>query len=153
MKTSFYKNLDSNISTVTPRTSIKKIIQVIKTFDNNLDLNTLNSTIIRDLAILEFVTLKENQFHLTKLGRKVNLDNYEIEFLKQAYKIPKIKTATDFIEKQKGRVTSNTLLNSIPDILESSLTESSKVIYAGYILQWSRFIIQKSTLHNTVYKK
>jgi hypothetical protein len=148
MKTSFYKNLDSNISTITPRTSIKKIIQVIKTFDNNLDLNTLDSTILRDLALLEFVTLKENQFHLTESGKKVNSNNYEVEFLKQAYKIPKIKTATDFIEKQKGRVTSNILLKSIPDILESSLTESSKVIYAGYILQWSKFIIVKSTLHN-----
>lgn len=153
LKTSFYKNLDANFSTITPRTSIKNIIQALKTLPDSVNLNTLNSNILRDLALLGFVTLKDNQFSLTEIGKKIDSNNFEIKFLKQAYKIPKIKTATDFLEKQNRSVNSQTLLKSIPNILESDLANSSKLIYAGYILQWAKFIVEKATLHNIVYKK
>lgn len=145
MKTSFYKNLDSNISAITPRTSTKKLIPIIEKIPSGIDLNNLDSGIIRDLALLGLVELKESNFILSEIGSELTTSNYKIILLKQAYKIPKIKIVTDFLTQSKERVTTKSILKSIPNILEDNLTDSSKVIYAGYILQWAKFIIKINT--------
>ena len=115
------------------------------------DLNILDSGIIRDLALLGLVELKESNFYLSEIGNELTTSNYEIILLKQAYKIPKIKIVTDFLVQSKEKITAKSILKSIPNILEDNLTNSSKLIYAGYILQWAKFITEKASLHNTSY--
>ncbi|WP_439185429.1 restriction endonuclease [Carboxylicivirga taeanensis] len=152
LKRKFYKNLESNLESVFPRKSTKQIIPFIEKIPNDLNLNTLDTNVIRDLALLGFVELKGGQFEYTAICEKLDNTNFEKVLVKQAYKVPKIKQATDYIDNYVGRSSAKGLLRNYPDILDASLAHGSKVIYAGYLMQWAKYIKEKSTLHNILYK-
>ena len=151
-KTNFYKNIALDISDVFLRNPPVKIINSLLKLKSGTEINTLSSGINRDLGVLGFITLKSNEFHLTEIGENLMSEDLNILLLKQAYKIPKIKRATDYIEEVKTRVTTKNLLVAFPDIVDKKMKNSSRVMYAGYILIWSKYIIEKATLHNIVYK-
>jgi len=151
-KNRFYKNIALDLSDAYLRNPPYKIIDSILKLKDGNEINTLSSGLSRDLGVLGLITLKNNEFYLTKIGELLMSEDVDVLLLKQAYKIPKIKRATDYIANAKTKVTARNLLIDIPDIVDIKMQESSRIMYSGYILIWSRFIIEKATLHNTQYK-
>lgn len=151
-KNSFYKNIELNISKATIRNTPVKILESIKKLQNGNEISSLGAGLIRDLGVLGLVTLRNKEFHFTEIGKTLKTENPEILLLKQAYKIKSIKSTTDYISKQHDRITAKDLIKDIPNIIDKELKDSSRTIYAGYLLNWGKYIIKKATLHNTAYK-
>lgn len=77
----------------------------------------------------------------------------EISLLKQAHKLPKIKIATEYLEHKNMSKKAKYLIVDIPQVIDNKLKESSKLIYACYLLNWGKYIIDKATLQNTRYSQ
>jgi hypothetical protein len=151
-KISFYKNLESNIAKASLRNTPKNLLVAIKKLKDGIDISKLKSGLLNDLAVLGFITLKKGEFHFTELGIKIKSENFVVILLKQAYNIPKIKITTDYIINKNKIISAREFLKDNPNIFDKKLKEKSKIIYAGYLLNWGKFIIEKATLHNTRYK-
>jgi hypothetical protein len=151
-KTSFYKNIELNIENATLRNTPDKLSEALYVLLQKLSFEFLKSGIIRDLALLGFVTLQYGKYILTNIAEDTNKETPEISLIKQAYKLPKIKKTTDYLSKHNMSIKAKELLQDIPDLIDYNLKESSKLIYAGYLLNWGKYIIEKATLHNIVYK-
>lgn len=150
-KTSFYKNIKQNLDKATLRNTPDKLTEALLTIHESKDFSTLKSGIIRDLAVLGFVTLTNGKYVLTEIGENINKNTPEISLIKQAYKLPKIKITTDYLERENISKKAKDLIVDIPQVIDTKLKESSKLIYASYILNWGKYIIEKATLHNTRY--
>ncbi|UII27298.1 AAA family ATPase [Fulvivirga maritima] len=142
-KVSLYEKIKNDPSTLSPRTSTKELLPIIKTIPNDLDLNNLDSNIVRDLALFGIVTLNNGHFELTEVGKRLNNQNSEELIREQAKTVPKIQEALLLIKNNTTRVTAKSLIKDNPNILDSNLSDGSKTIYAGYILQWAKFISSK----------
>jgi len=139
-KTSFYNDIDSIIENVTLRSAPEKLIKSLQQIQSNKDISLLDSTIIRDFRILGLVSFHNGIFSLTNLADNIKGDNLVIILIKQAYKISKIKSSTDYVVRKRGLVNAKSFLKDNPSVFNKDLKESSKLIYASYLLSWGRFI-------------
>ncbi len=151
-KTSFYKNINLNIDKATLRNTPDKLSDGLLTIHKTKSFSTIKPGIIRDLAVLGFISLNNGKYVLTEIGESININAPEVSILKQAYKLPKIKITTDYIVNKGISKKAKDLIVDIPQVIDKKLKESSKIIYASYLLNWAKFIIEKATLHNIVYK-
>lgn len=152
-KSNFYKNIASDLSNAALRNTPNKILEALNNIKTGKEISSLKSGINRDLGVLGIITLRKNELCLTEIGRNIYTDNEEVIIIKQAYKIPKIKKVTDYISTKRTRLTSKDLIKDMPEITDKNLKESSKIIYAGYILNWGNYIIDKAKLYNTQYNQ
>ncbi|MDW3194298.1 MAG: AAA family ATPase [Cytophagales bacterium] len=142
-KTSLHEKIKNNPASLSPRTSTKQLVPIIKKIPYGLDLDSLDSNIVRDLALFGIVSLNNGHFELTEVGKKLNNQNSEGLIKEQATSVAKIREALQFLNNNPSRVTAKSLIKDNPNILDSNLSDGSKIIYAGYILQWARFINSK----------
>jgi len=149
-KTSFYKNIELN-NDATLRNTPKKLLESLSHIISNESIDELNPGIIRDLAVLGFITFQNNSLTLTKVGESIKVENHEVLLMRQAYRIPKIKKTTDYLVSKNEKATSKNLAKDMTEIFDKKLKHSSVLIYASYLLNWARFILEKTTLHNKGY--
>lgn len=150
-KISFYRDLAKNIAKTSLRNTPQKVLKFIEKLSKGENISNLSSGIIRDLAVLGLISYREGSFTFTTIGNKILNNNPEIILIKQAYKLPKIRRTTDYIVTKSKKVYAKDLIKDIPDILDKGLKESSKLIYAGYLLTWGKFIITKASMYNIPY--
>ena len=151
-KIALYKKLKNNSSSLSSRTSTKVFVPIIKNIPNGLKINNLDSNTVRDLALFDFITLHNGQFELTEVGKKLDYENSEKLIREQASKVKKIGKTLEVIRNSASRVTTKSLIENHPDILNPNLSKRSKIICAGYILQWAKFYrLKEITLHNNTY--
>jgi len=152
MKISFYRDISQNLSKITPRNTPEKLIPAIRQIISGQQIDSIDSKLLRDIGLLGLITLVNGKFQMTDVVKGIDDKNLDVLILKQAYKVPKIKQTLDFLDASVFRVTSKSLLKNNPNIIESDLKQSSRIIYAGYLLKWAKYIKEKSTLHNIVFK-
>lgn len=150
-KTSFYKNIELN-NDATLRNTPKKLLETLALISNDESIENLNSGIIRDLAVLGFITMQNNSLKFTKIGESIIVENHEVLLMRQAYRIPKIKKTTDYLVSKNKKSTAKKLANDMPNIFDKNLKPSSILIYSNYLLNWAKYILEKTTLHNILYK-
>lgn len=153
-KINYYERLLLTKETAFLRSTPNQFIRALKDNITAVDFAKLDSRIFGDLVLLEFLELKNSGFEFTDLGLKALKENPNELICEQAYKIPSIRTTTNFLHN-KDRVKSKELLNIFPNLIEGTMTEvlseNSKIIHATYLMNWARFILKNieiKVIHN-----
>ena len=124
-ETSFYKNIKLNLDKATLRNTPDKLADGLLIIHKTKNFSTIKPGIIRDLAVLGFITLNNGKYVLTEIGESININAPEISILKQAYKLSKIKITTDYIVDKGMSKKAKNLIVDIPQVIDKKLKESS----------------------------
>ena len=123
------------------RNTPKKIEECLIGLLHGESLINQNQGFLRDLAILGIITYKNRKFSYSDIWNEFNSENVKELLSKQANQIPKIsKTLEYYLNAKVIRVTAKDVIINVPEVLDDDLKDSSKLIYAGYLLNWAKYI-------------
>ena len=110
-------------------------------------LELLSASMLRDLALLDFVSFANEEFKgnddlLNVLNNKIKPEK---ALAQNSFKIRKIKSLYDYLTVNGIDIKPHQVLTNCPELFDKSLKESSNKIYAGGILSWAKFGFE--TLH------